>query len=120
MGGSSFPVPGSRSDATRKHVLGAVAETRRSDLSGRASKADVIRVGRLRGTPFSRASLDKYGGGAFSKQGRRSVLRRSDTIPRRADVVTYQRGVELDRVNRSARDASKIGDWQNALRAFLR
>ena len=81
----------------------------------------MLRVGKERDTPFSRASLNKYGGGAFREEGRRrSVLRRSDTIARRADAITYERGVELDRVTRSARDASKVGDWQNALRTFLR
>ncbi len=117
----SLPTPGSRSEATRKNVLGAIAEARRDGLSGEASKARVLRIGEVRGTPFSRESLNKYGRVAFRSEGpRRSVLLGFDRIERRADVVTYQGGVELDRTTRSSRDASKVADWQNALRAFLR
>ncbi len=117
---TSLPPPGSRSDATRKHVLGAIAEGRRSGLSGKASKADVLRLGEVRETPFSRGSLNKYGGSAFRSKGpRRSVLLGFDRIERRADIVS-QRGVELGHTTRLSRDASKVGEWQNALRAFLR
>jgi hypothetical protein len=115
----SLPLPGTRSEATRKHVLAAIAEGRRGGLSGSATKADVLRIGDVRGTPFSRRSLDKYGSEAFRPTGRRSVLLASDRIQRRADVITYQRGVEFDRVVRSSRDASKVGQWQNAVKAFL-
>ena len=114
-----LPPKGSRSEATRKHVLGAVAEARREGFSGKASKAYVLRLGAFRGTPFSRRSLDKYGGEAFGSTGTRSVLRASDRIERRADVISYQRGVERDRSIRSSRDATKVAHWQNALRAFL-
>src|SRR5262245_57526095 len=120
MATRSFPPSGSRSDATRKHVLAAIAEQRRGGGSGKASKADVLRIGEARGTPFSRRSLNRYGGRAFRADGRRSVLRARDTIERRADVITYQRGVERDRRIGSSTDASKVSRWQNAMGDFLR
>lgn len=121
MAKRSLPRPGSRSDATRKAVLAAVARARRRGLAGEASKAAVVRIGRDLGTPFSGRSLNRYAGSAFRAAGpRRSVLRPSDTVARRADVVSYQRGVELGRVIHGSKDASKVARWQNAMRAYLR
>ncbi len=119
MAAPSFPPSGSRSDATRKHVLEAIAEQRRAGGSGKDSKADTLRVGESRGTPFSRRSLDKYGRRAFRTEGHRSVLRARDTIERRADVITYQRGIERDHRIGSSTDASKVSRWQNAMGNFL-
>ncbi len=42
-----------------------------------------------------------------------------DYSARTMDVVTVRRGVERDTSIRSSSDASKIGTWSNAVRAFL-
>jgi hypothetical protein len=122
-----LPVPGSRSDQTRKAVLSAISKTRiRSieHLPGRKKTASmVLRVGELEGQPFSRASLYKYGGSAFRKvrHGERTDrhLKPSDRIRRRIDVFSNQRGVELGSVVPGSVDASKVSQHHRAMGLFL-
>jgi hypothetical protein len=117
-----LPLAGSRSDATRKAVLHAIAETRKLDVKTKSASL-VLRVGELEGRPFSRASLYKYGGSAFRKvrHGERTdrTLNRGDRIPRRIDVFSNQRGVELGSVVHGSADASKASAHQHAMDIFL-
>jgi hypothetical protein len=117
-----FPLPGSRSDATRKAVLHAIAKARGLPFK-RKSASLVLRVGESEGRPFSRASLYKYGGSAFHKvrHGERTdrLLNRGDRIPRRGDVFSNQRGIELGSTIRGSADASKVSAHQQAIGVFL-
>jgi hypothetical protein len=123
---AGLPLPGSRSDLTRKAVLHAISKTRTMSaekLAGRKKTASlVIRVGDLEGRSFSRASLYKYGGSAFRKvrHGERTdrYLKPSDRIRRRGDVFSYQRGVEIDSVIHGSADASKVGAHYRAVLAY--
>jgi len=118
-----LPLLGLRSDKTRKAVLHAIAKTRKLDVKNRSASL-VLRVGELEGQPFSRASLYKYGGSAFRKvrHGERTdrVLNRGDRIPRRIDVYSNQRGVELGSMVHGSADASKVSVHHHAMDAYLR
>lgn len=117
-----LPVPGSRSDLTRKAVLHAIAKARHIDAP-RKSAAFVLRVGEAEGRPFSRASLYRYGGSAFRKvrHGERTdrLLNRGDRIPRRIDVFSNQRGIEKGSAVRGSADASKVSHHHRAMGLFL-
>ncbi len=118
-----LPVPGSRSDATRKAVLHAIAKARHIDAP-RRSASFVLRVGEAEGQPFSRASLYRYGGSAFRKvhHGERTdrLLNRGDRIPRRVDVFSNQRGVEEGSIVHGSADATKVSRHQHAMAVYLR
>jgi hypothetical protein len=126
-----LPVPDSRSDDTRKAVLHAISKGRGLKLVGRKGSASaILRVGEYEASlpkspyrPFSRASLYKYGGPAFRKvpRGQRTDrrLRGSDSIPRRIDVFSNQRWVEIGSIVRSSSDASKAGRHAHAMRSLL-
>jgi len=117
-----LPLPGSRSDATRKAVLHAIAKTRKLDVKNRSASL-VLRVGELEGQPFSRASLYRYGGSAFRKvrHGERTdrILNRGDRISRRIDVFSNQRGVEIGSIVHGSADASKVSQHHRAMGLFL-
>jgi len=114
-----LPERGSRSDRTRKNVQAATAESRRRGWVG-ASIAVVMRVGDELGHPFSRTSVKKYAPTAFGfDEHGRSHLRRTDRDPRRMDIITDARGVELGRTIRGSTDASTVSKWQNAVRWYL-
>jgi hypothetical protein len=127
-----LPVPGSRSDLTRKAVLHAISKARQAGSVGREGSASaVLRVGQAEALvpqspykPFSRASLYRHGGSAFRKvaHGERTdrQLMRGDRIPRRMDVFSNQRGIEKDSIVHGSADASKVGRHQHAMRRFLR
>ncbi len=71
-------------------------------------------------TPPSYATVRRYEQGIFRRDERdRFVVRGQDFSPRVMDAVTLQRGVERDTQVRSSSDASKVGTWSNAVRAFL-
>lgn len=71
-------------------------------------------------TPPSYATVRKHSKGLFRRDERdHYVVTKQDYSPRRMDAVTVQRGVERDVSVRSSSDASKIGTWANAVRAFL-
>ncbi len=120
----AYPMPpaGSRSDVTRKAVLHAIAKARELPFK-RKSASLVLRVAQAEGQPFSRTSLYRYGGSAFRRvrHGERTdrLLNRGDRIPRRMDVLSNQRGVELGSTIRGSADASKVARHQHAMRTFL-
>lgn len=103
-----------RSQRTRQSALAVVARARRD----RSSIAQARRSVRADGHRVSRAGVLKYAGPAIERGHRgRLVPTAHDRIYRRIPFLTHD-GVQLVDV-RSSRRASLIGEYRNAVRAYV-
>jgi len=103
-----------RSQTTRKNVLTVLASARRDS----AGIAPARRALARKGVRVSDASLHKYAGPAIERgRGGRLVPTVHDRLYRRIPFLTEEGVAYVD--IRSSRQASLIGEYRNALRAYL-
>ena len=103
-----------RSQAARKGALTVIARARHEHIT----IAEAIRRERMVGHHISTESVHRYGGPAIARgPGGRLVPTPYDRLFRRLPILTPDGVVEAD--VRSSRRASLIGEYRNAVRAFL-